>query len=223
MISSEEIILRLLLGTLIGGVIGFERQIHGRPAGLRTHLLVCVASVLLMIVSEYYHYLGVMDPSYVRADPGRIAAGAITGVGFIGAGVVLKTGFSIQGLTTAACIWVVSAIGLSLGSGLYVAGIASFFITIVSLTLLRLAERKMPKLAFSYITVSADSHLREDEVLSIVGKSGLSVNNIDYEKCSDSQITTLTITVSFYRRESLTAFQDSIFSLPQVRRVCIKN
>jgi putative Mg2+ transporter-C (MgtC) family protein len=223
MISYEEIILRLLLGTLIGGVIGFERQIHGRPAGLRTHLLVCVASVLLMIVSEYYHYLGVMDSSYVRADPGRIAAGAITGVGFIGAGVVLKTGFSIQGLTTAACIWVVSAIGLSVGSGLYVAGIATFFITISSLTLLRLAERKMPKLAFSYITVSADSALREEDVLSLIDKSGLSVSNIDYEKCSDSQITTLTITVSFYKREALAAFQNTIFSLPQVKRVCIKS
>lgn len=223
MISSEEIVLRLLLGTLIGGVIGFERQIHGRPAGLRTHILVCVASVLLMIVSEYYHYLGVMDPSYVRADPGRIAAGAITGVGFIGAGVVLKTGFSIQGLTTAACIWVVSAIGLSLGSGLYLAGIVTFIVTILSLTLLRFAERKMPKLTFSYVTVSADAALREEDVLSIIDKSGLSVSNIDYEKCSDSHITTLTITVSYYRREALATFQNTIFSLPQVIRVCIKS
>jgi putative Mg2+ transporter-C (MgtC) family protein len=89
MLTSNEIIMRLLLGTLFGGVIGFERQVHGRPAGFRTHILVCIAAVLIMLVSEYYQYLSTIDPSYIRIDPGRIAAGALAGVGFIGAGVVL--------------------------------------------------------------------------------------------------------------------------------------
>src|SRR5512142_780647 len=133
MLSSAEIAVRLLTGALFGGVIGFERQVHGRPAGFRTHILVCIAAVLIMIVSEYYQYLSVVDPAYIRIDPGRIAAGALAGVGFIGAGVVLKSGLSIQGLTTAACIWVVSAIGLAIGSGLYLAGIITFCITIFSL------------------------------------------------------------------------------------------
>jgi putative Mg2+ transporter-C (MgtC) family protein len=119
MLTSNEIIMRLLLGTLFGGVIGFERQVHGRPAGFRTHILVCIAAVLIMLVSEYYQYLSSIDPSYVRIDPGRIAAGALAGVGFLGAGVVLKAGLSIQGLTTAACIWVVSAIGLAIVIALF--------------------------------------------------------------------------------------------------------
>src|SRR3990172_10496382 len=144
MISNADIIVRLLLGTLLGGIIGFERQTHGRPAGFRTHLLVCVASVLVMMVSEYYHYLSLWDPSYVRADPGRIAAGAITGIGFIGAGVIVKMGFNVQGLTTAACLWIVSIIGLSIGSGLYVLGTMGFVITYLALWLLRQWEDRMP-------------------------------------------------------------------------------
>lgn len=95
MLSETEIIIRLLLGAVLGGIIGFERQVHGRQAGFRTQLLVCVASVLVMIVSEYYHHLSYMNPSYVRVDPGRIAAGAITGIGFIGAGAILKMGITI--------------------------------------------------------------------------------------------------------------------------------
>src|SRR5512143_1610496 len=96
--STPELVARLLLGALLGGVIGFERHTHGRPAGLRTHILVCLASTLVMIVSEYYHHLASLDPSYVRVDPIRLAAGAITGVGFLGAGVIVKAGGSVQGL-----------------------------------------------------------------------------------------------------------------------------
>jgi hypothetical protein len=87
MLTTNEIIIRLLLGTLFGGVIGFERQVHGRPAGFRTHILVCIAAVLIMLVSEYYQYLSSIDPSYIRIDPGRIAAGALAGVGFIGCSI----------------------------------------------------------------------------------------------------------------------------------------
>src|SRR5512147_847711 len=121
MLSNYEIILRLALGTLLGGIIGFERQTHGRAAGFRTQLLVCVACVLIMIISEGYYLQTATNPQFMRIDPTRIAAGAMTGVGFLGAGVILKMGVTIQGLTTAACIWIVSAIGLAIGAGLYVA------------------------------------------------------------------------------------------------------
>jgi putative Mg2+ transporter-C (MgtC) family protein len=120
------------LGTLLGGIIGFERQTHGRPAGFRTQLLVCVSCVLLMIISEGY-YADSGQAGLMRIDPTRIAAGAMTGVGFLGAGVILKSGASVQGLTTAACVWIVSAIGLAIGAGQYVAAIVGFVITFVSL------------------------------------------------------------------------------------------
>jgi putative Mg2+ transporter-C (MgtC) family protein len=222
MLTSNEIIMRLLLGTLFGGVIGFERQVHGRPAGFRTHILVCIAAVLIMLVSEYYQYLSSIDPSYVRIDPGRIAAGALAGVGFIGAGVVLKAGLSIQGLTTAACIWVVSAIGLAIGSGLYLAGAVTFVITIFSLASLRIVEKKMPKLTYRFLTITADLNADEDQIISIIKRNDLSIVNVDYEQCTDSGIIIFYITVSFYRYHSLKTLIDELSALNFVKRVCIK-
>ena len=222
MLTSSEIIIRLLLGTLFGGVIGFERQVHGRPAGFRTHILVCIAAVLIMLVSEYYQYLSSIDPSYIRIDPGRIAAGALAGVGFIGAGVVLKAGLSIQGLTTAACIWVVSAIGLAIGSGLYLAGSVTFVITIFSLALLRIVEKKMPKLAYRFLTITADLNADEDQITSVIRKTDLSIVNIDYEQCTDSGIIIFYITVSFYRYRTFKTLINELSALNFIKRVCIK-
>lgn len=222
MLTSSEIIIRLLLGTLFGGVIGFERQVHGRPAGFRTHILVCIAAVLIMLVSEYYQYLSGIDPSYIRIDPGRIAAGALAGVGFIGAGVVLKAGLSIQGLTTAACIWVVSAIGLAIGSGLYLAGSVTFVITIFSLAFLRIVEKKMPKLAYRFLTITADLNADEDQITSIIRKTDLSIVNIDYEQCTDSGIIIFYITVSFYRYRTFKTLINELSALNFIKRVCIK-
>ena len=222
MLTSGEIILRLLLGTLFGGVIGFERQVHGRPAGFRTHILVCIAAVLIMLVSEYYQYLSSIDPSYIRIDPGRIAAGALAGVGFIGAGVVLKAGLSIQGLTTAACIWVVSAIGLAIGSGLYLASAVTFGITIFSLASLRSVERSMPKLSYRFLTITADLNADEDQIISAIKKTDLAIVNIDYEQCTDSGIIIFYITVSFYHSHSLRALMNELSELNFTKRVCIK-
>jgi len=222
MLTSNEIIMRLLLGTLFGGVIGFERQVHGRPAGFRTHILVCIAAVLIMLVSEYYQYLSSINPSYIRIDPGRIAAGALAGVGFIGAGVVLKAGLSIQGLTTAACIWVVSAIGLAIGSGLYLAGTVTFFITIITLAVLRIVETKMPKLTYRFLTITADLNADEDQITSVIKETDLSIVNIDYEQCTDSGIIIFYITVSFYRYHTFKTLINKLSSLNFIKRVCIK-
>jgi putative Mg2+ transporter-C (MgtC) family protein len=223
MVTQAEIIYRLLIGTLIGGIIGYERQIHGRPAGFRTHILVCISSVLLMLVSEYYHYLSALNPEYLRVDPGRIAAGAMTGVGFIGAGVVLKTGVTIQGLTTAACIWVVSAIGLSIGSGLYLAGILTFFITIVTLSLLRGAERKMPKLSSRFLTITADENANEEEITLLIAEAGLYVTNLDYEKSSEDRTAVFYFTVNFHNKGQLRPLLDKLLSLGFVKKVSLKS
>jgi putative Mg2+ transporter-C (MgtC) family protein len=181
MLSPDEIILRLLLGTLLGGIIGFERQTHGRPAGFRTQLLVCVACVLLMIISENYYSQGAMAETYIRLDPTRIAAGAMTGIGFLGAGVILKTGLSVQGLTTAACIWIVAAIGLAVGVGQYVAAITGTVITFISLWILRIVETRIPRLSFRYITLVTDESGDEETVRSLFEEKGFKITKMDYE------------------------------------------
>jgi putative Mg2+ transporter-C (MgtC) family protein len=181
MVSTEELIIRLALGALFGGLIGLERQVHGRPAGFRTHILVCTASVLLMELSSYSHLLDPQDPAYVRVDPGRIAAGAITGIGFIGAGVILKLGANVHGLTTAASLWMASAIGLATGIGMYKESSAAFAITITSLLVLRVFERFIPHDVTKVLRVVANCEVTDIAIFEVLAKHRGTVQGIDYE------------------------------------------
>jgi putative Mg2+ transporter-C (MgtC) family protein len=120
--TPEEITIAVrLLGALaVGGLIGLERSFRGRPAGFRTHALVCLASALLMLVTVYQAEWMVMTPlDAIRVDPTRMAQGIMTGIGFLGAGVIFKEGATVRGLTTVASIWVISAIGILVGIGMY--------------------------------------------------------------------------------------------------------
>src|SRR5690606_40434570 len=110
---------RLVAALVAGAVIGYERSFHGRPAGFRTHALVCMASSLLMLVTVYEAHWVQTDGGSVRLDPTRMAQGIMTGIGFLGAGVIIKEGFSVRGLTTAASIWITAAIGVLAGIGFY--------------------------------------------------------------------------------------------------------
>lgn len=220
MITDYEIISRLLIGTLLGGIIGFERQIHGRPAGFRTQLLVCVSCVLLMLISENFFTSNPLSP---RIDPTRIAAGAMTGVGFLGAGVILKTGFSIQGLTTAACIWIVAAIGLAIGAGQYVAGVTGFVITVFSLWFLRLVEGRMPSMAYRHITLTVDETGDETLIRPVFEDIGLKIKRMDYniEFIKKEKIYIFTIEI---RNESLIKeVVASVSKLGFVKKLEIRN
>jgi len=137
-IESWEIAVRLLLAVVLGGLIGVERERVNRPAGFRTHILVCSGSALIMLVSAY-GFSGQVGEGFL-VDPGRIAAGVVTGIGFLGAGTILQQRGSVRGLTTAATIWVVSGVGLAAGIGFYLGAILTTFFVLVSLLLLRRAE-----------------------------------------------------------------------------------
>jgi putative Mg2+ transporter-C (MgtC) family protein len=221
-ISESEIVLRLLLGALFGGIIGFERQVHGRPAGFRTHMLVCLALVLLMVVAENFHYLSLQDPRYIRIDPGRIAAGAITGVGFLGAGVIVKTGVTVQGLTTAASIWMVSAIGLAVGAGLYTAGIWSFAITLFALFVLRAVEGRMSRMAFMSLSITSSEGLTEERITEALAKHGAYAHNIEYEKDMTSGEVNYRMTLGLRHRVSQKEIFDTLALLEDVKRVSLR-
>jgi len=115
------VLVKLVLAGLAGAVIGLEREKHGRPAGLRTNLLVALGACIMMIVSEAFQlkYAGFDVDSAVRLDPGRTAAQIVTGIGFIGAGVIIKEGITVRGLTTAATLWLVAGVGMAFGMGLF--------------------------------------------------------------------------------------------------------
>jgi len=223
MMSPYEIILKLLLGALLGGIIGFERQTHGRPAGFRTQLLVCVACVLIMIISESYYVQSSLRPEYARIDPTRIAAGAMTGVGFLGAGVILKTGVSIQGLTTAACIWIVSAIGLAIGAGQYVAGVTGFTITFISLWFLRLMEIKIPTMAYKYVSVVTDNSGDEKAITSIFENRGFKINKMDYEINITDQEKKYIFTISSNDPTSIKEVLDAVAGLKFAKKLEIRS
>jgi putative Mg2+ transporter-C (MgtC) family protein len=130
---------RLLFACVLGGVIGFERELRDREAGIRTHLLVSLGSALFTIVSAYgFHEFLTHGGNIVRADPSRIAAQIVTGIGFLGAGAIIREGLSVRGLTTAATLWVVAAIGMACGAGYYWPAAAATVLTIVALWPLRL-------------------------------------------------------------------------------------
>lgn len=140
MLSETQVILRLAASVILGGFIGLERQVHRRSAGLRTHILVCLGSCLIMLTSIY---LFDIYKNEVPIDPGRIAAGVITGIGFLGAGTIIRERAEVRGLTTAASLWVVAAIGMTVGCGFYSAGLYSAAFTLIALFFFRRLEAKI--------------------------------------------------------------------------------
>jgi len=135
----DEALLRLSLAAVLGGMIGFERELREREAGLRTHLLVSLGSALFTIVSAYgFRDFLTSGAVVVRTDPTRIAAQIVTGIGFLGAGAIIRQGFSVRGLTTAATLWVVAAVGLACGAGYYSAAALSTALVLLALYPLRI-------------------------------------------------------------------------------------
>ena len=178
-----DILTRLLVATMAGGIIGLERSYHGRPAGFRTHTLVCVASSLLMLVTVYQsRWFTGAALDIVRVDPTRMAQGVMTGIGFLGAGVIMREGLTVRGLTTAASIWTTAAIGILAGVGFYSAVLAGSIVTIGILTVFRKVENRMRSQIFAYNTVvfGRDNYMSEAEIREMLSKNGFSVANISY-------------------------------------------
>ncbi len=181
MISNLEIIIRLLFASLLGGCVGLEREMHGRPAGVRTYLILSLGSALIMVISEYlfFNYEGRLAGVPISVDPGRIAAQAITGIGFLGAGVIIRYQDTIRGLTTAACVWVVCAVGLAIGSGFYLFGSVVTAITLVSLLVLKAFERKLQKDWYEkLVVVSEDVEGLLEQVEATLDKHSFKI--VDY-------------------------------------------
>src|SRR6185437_15889790 len=152
----ELVIIGRVAGALvIGAMIGFERSFRGRPAGFRTHALVCLAASLLMLVTVYQlHWMTEVPVETIRADPTRMAQGIMTGIGFLGAGVIFKEGLTVRGLTTAASIWVTSAIGILVGIGFWYPAILGTVAVLAVLALFRIIEARLPSEFYAHHTLS---------------------------------------------------------------------
>ncbi|MCS6627843.1 MgtC/SapB family protein [Roseibacterium beibuensis] len=142
-----DFVLPLFAAVAAGGLVGFEREWRGRSAGFRTHILVCLASALLMeaAVSQGAWRFYALPGTEIVSDPTRMAHGVLTGIGFLCAGVIFRSGFSIHGLTTAASLWITAAIGLLFGAGLFLLGVTGTVLTVVILAVLRLVSARFPQ------------------------------------------------------------------------------
>ncbi len=140
-LGSTEVLLRLVVAALLGGLIGLEREFSDQPAGLRTHLLVALGAALFTLTGAYGVSAFAGDENFVRIDPTRVAAQVVTGIGFLGAGAIIQQGFSVRGLTTAAALWVTAAVGLAAAFGYWLGALATTAVAIVALYGLKRVER----------------------------------------------------------------------------------
>lgn len=182
-----DIFIKLLLATFLGGIIGMERESLNRPAGFRTHILVCVGAALTMLVSiSIFENYG----SNTNVDPGRIAAQVVSGIGFLGAGTIIREGATVKGLTTAASLWTVASIGLAVGSGYYVGAVLAtgiVFLTLIFLT-------KIENLIISKRHIQVLQLIIEDrpgqlgKIGSKLGEMGISIRNLKMEHTDNKRI-----------------------------------
>ena len=175
---------RLGLAMLAGGIIGLERAMHGREAGFRTHALVCVSSSLLMVLMVYQWELVPKEfLDTVRADPSRMAQGIMTGIGFLGAGVIIKEGLTVRGLTTAASIWMTASIGIVIGMGLYFPAMLATIITVLTLSVFRWFESILPAhmyAKFSVRFVRGEDDTDEETLRAIISKHNIKAFESSY-------------------------------------------
>jgi putative Mg2+ transporter-C (MgtC) family protein len=190
-----EVALRLLAAAGLGAAVGLERELREREAGLRTHMLVSVGSALFTLASAYgFHDFLTEGGNIVRADPTRIAAQIVTGIGFIGAGAIIRQGLSVRGITTAATLWTVAAIGLAAGAGYYSAAVITTAIVVFSLWPLRIlvyraTERVRPE--DRHIVVELKLEATAAELLADILASGYTTQSFELEEEADRRVITL--------------------------------
>ena len=193
----DDNLARLSLAAVLGGAIGFERELRDREAGLRTHLLVCLGSALFTIVSAYgFREFLTSGDQVIRADPTRIAAQIVTGIGFLGAGAIIRQGLSVRGLTTAATLWVSAAIGIAAGAGYYSGAVLGTVVTIVALWPLRIGahwvfERLRPE--ERTIVVDLRPETNATKLLEALERVHVRVDRFHLEDELDRRIVTLTL------------------------------
>ncbi|MDI1442631.1 MgtC/SapB family protein [Polyangium sp. 6x1] len=226
MISHVQMITRIAVATALGGVIGYERDRHGKRAGLRTHLLVAMASATFMVVSAHFVYFqGYGEGELVEVDGSRIAASVVSGIGFLAGGAILRTGWTIQGLTTAAGLWLVTAIGLCAGAGMLLEAAIVTAMGVVVQTVVRRLEGKSNALVRRRIAVVlAEDSKQLDNVEALLKQLGGVVFNIEYERRLDEKRRiTLAFDVGFPPALRVSDLIERLERIEDVRRVQVEN
>lgn len=199
----KSILFRLVLASLLGAIIGFERDIHGRAAGLRTNLLVSLGSAIFVVLSESIavSYSQQISDAYLRADPSRIAAQIITGIGFLGAGAIIKSGLTIRGLTTAACLWISAGIGMSAGAGYIDIGISATAISLFALIVLNKFERFYSKDSYRLLNVETSNQEDITKIINVLKRENLRIIYLDKEKNYSDNVMKICFTLKLRHKD----------------------
>jgi len=222
MILTEfDMILRLVLGFLAGGLIGLERSSRRQVAGLRTHILIATGATLLMMLSIYIPQQ--FSPQR-NSDPGRIAAQVVSGIGFLGAGAIIRLGNSIRGLTTAASLWFVAAVGLAIGAGMYLVAAAAEALGVITLMFLYAFEKKVfPAERFKLLDITyKNCPISSAEAMEIIKKAGIVVHSTDFNQRTDKEGSMLRLLIRIPGTLDISSVAQSIKALDNVGAVEIK-
>jgi putative Mg2+ transporter-C (MgtC) family protein len=206
----------LCLAAILGGLVGLEREIHSQPAGLRTHMIVSLGSCLIMLVSIQ---MGAANPAH--SDPSRIAAQVVAGVGFLGAGAIMRSGLSVRGLTTAACLWTVAAVGLSVGCGYWRAALVTTLLTLVSLSVFQKVERRFSKgKSFRRFVVHAkDSALLVSRLEEILRTASIGIQEVDLQRDLVEKKLQVSITATCPEHVDMDKLSRAFSAIPDVEKV----
>jgi putative Mg2+ transporter-C (MgtC) family protein len=218
--------LRLVVALAIGGVIGLERSYHGRAAGFRTHALVCMSTCLLMLVTDFQSlwFEGDAETRTVL-DPTRMAQGIMTGIGFLGAGSIIKDGFTIRGLTTAASLWTTAAIGILFGIGFYFPGAIGTALTLGTLTVFRWIESHLPSYFYAECTLRfrRDQAMQEEELQQLLGTHGFTITNVStFHLDEEAGYFECGMTVRTNRIENVARLNEALMKIDSIREFRIE-
>ncbi len=214
-----QLVLQLLLATLLGALVGLEREVHGRPAGLRTHILVCLGSALIIVsFDQLQDALANAGADILAMDPARAAAGVITGIGFLGAGTILKGKDHVMGLTTAASIWVVAAIGITTGLGQYFLAIVATVLVLFSLFVLHRIDIKSEHYGEIFLQGTGGTKFYESSRSEIISM-GFHVKGYDIEAINKDGDIRIRFLVKYKQAEVGVGVIEKLFRIDGVNAV----
>jgi putative Mg2+ transporter-C (MgtC) family protein len=219
-VDSIQIFLRLFISFLLGGAIGWEREGRRQPAGLRTHILICLGATLLMITSIY---IPQTFKNFQNGDPGRIAAQVVSGIGFLGAGAIFRLGANVKGLTTAATIWVVAAIGLTVGAGVYFGALlGTVFILFVLVGLNKIEKKFFPASHYKILQMHfASTKIETDNVFAVLERYKIKTHTISIQQSKNKKFTRMKILVYLPHATELKRLYKELNSINNVVQISL--
>jgi putative Mg2+ transporter-C (MgtC) family protein len=217
-----EAMLRLVFALVAGGLVGLEREVRGRQAGFRTNVLVCLGSAIVMIVSIHFAKAPWTPQAgiNINVDPARIAYGVMTGIGFLGAGTIVHNKGSVRGLTTAAGMWCVAAIGLAVGFGMYMVALFATVLVVIVLWVLDILEGALPRMRYRTVTI------RRQWTAGCIGqtvarfkKAGLHVADLSFDRRDDIKFVDINVLVAFSNKKQYYSFERELDGDPEYQVV----